>query len=150
MLEIIDLCRHGSLLARESMSEYINKIVQLRKTAIKGKAKEGKQAIPLELHPLLAFFIHRNGTFAPKRPRPENRLIDVSDNKTHYLPWPFAWGWYFFCKGESVPNSEKGHTLRNPFGNSGAPLEQHRYYSLSDIARSGNISESGTPEDESG
>ena len=147
--EIIALCRQGSQMARESMSDYIAEVVQLRRIAVKGKTKESKQGIPLQLHPLLAFFIQRNGSFAHKGAQPENRLIDVSDNRSHHLPWPFAWGWYFFCKGESVPNSERRQSLKNPFGGRGAPSTEHRYYSLSDIERSGTVSELGSPEDDS-
>lgn len=148
--EISQLCRYGSPTGHASMSDYIDKVVQLRQTAVKGKGKDAKHGIPLSLHPLLAFFISRNGSFAPGMPRPENCLIDVSDNKTHHLPWPFAWGWYFFCKGESVPDGVVKRS--DPFGRSESPLDHCRFLSLSDIERSGNPTdqEQESPEDESG
>lgn len=137
--EVLELYEHGSPVALEFMQPYINNIVSQRLKKGSCKDSAGKQKIPLSLHPMLAFFINRNGGLHHFDKEPVNQLVDVSDNTVHRLPYAFAWGWYFAWRGEGVPDGVNKRYF--PFGTVDEPKRSCVYISHDDVAKSGHPDE---------
>lgn len=129
--------QHGSPLARNAMQNHIDLVLAAR---LKSRSAGGDAVkIALSLHPMLAFFIGRNGGILPGQPKPVNQLIDVSNHKTHQLPYPFAWGWYFATRKEGVPGGVAKRPY--PFGTPDQPSPSCLYMSSDDVEKSGKPEE---------
>jgi hypothetical protein len=130
--EVMHMWQHGSPLARTAMQKHIDEVIKARTQAQKGK---GAVRIALSLHPMLAFFIGRNGSLLPGR-EPVKDLVDVSNFETGYLPYDYAWGWYLHCHDQGVPGGLTKYP--SPFGTCENPSNVNVYISLEDVASSGN------------
>lgn len=137
--KVLESWEHGSPLARNAMRPHIEGVLAAR---LKGRSRgAGPIKIALSLHPMLAFFIGRNGGVLPGQAKPVNQLIDVSDNTRHHLPYDFAWGWYFACRREGVPGGVGKRPY--PFGTPEQPSDSCLYMSLEDVEKSGHPEQLG-------
>lgn len=130
--EVWESWEHGSPTARAAMKKHIEGIAAAR---LKGRNDDAEVKIALSLHPMLAFFIGRNGSLSSEKDKPANVLVDVSNHKTHRLPHGYTWGWYLYCHDKGVPGGLTKYPF--PFGTWEDPLDFNKYVPLDDVAKSG-------------